>query len=72
MQLGTSGGSELNGNLRLNTPAVTNQTPETSLSLSHNHILSQASTLTTTSGTEPSKSPSLFVCLLKMFTIAQI
>ncbi|XP_073487329.1 zinc finger protein 236 isoform X2 [Aquarana catesbeiana] len=49
MQLGAAGGSELNGNLRLNTSAVTNQTPETSLSLSNDHILSQATTLTTTS-----------------------
>ncbi|KAM5158048.1 zinc finger protein 236 [Mantella aurantiaca] len=49
MQLGTSGGNELNGNLRLSTPSVTNQTSETSLSLSNDHILSQATTLTTTS-----------------------
>ncbi|XP_075069313.1 zinc finger protein 236 isoform X2 [Mixophyes fleayi] len=49
MQLGPSGSTELNGTMRLSTPAITNQTPETSLSLSNDHILSQASTLTTTS-----------------------
>ncbi|KAM9307845.1 zinc finger protein 236 [Gastrophryne carolinensis] len=49
MQLGSSGGGELTGNLRLNTQSVSNQTPETSLSLSNDHILSQAPTLTTTS-----------------------
>ncbi|KAM4705525.1 zinc finger protein 236 [Rhinophrynus dorsalis] len=49
MQLGPSGSSELNGNLRLNTPAITNQSPETSLSLSNDQMLSQATTLTTTS-----------------------
>ncbi|XP_072008461.1 zinc finger protein 236 isoform X3 [Engystomops pustulosus] len=49
MQLGPSGSNELNGNMRLNTPAITSQPPETSLSLSNDHILSQATTLTTTS-----------------------
>ncbi|XP_063779404.1 zinc finger protein 236 isoform X3 [Pseudophryne corroboree] len=49
MQLGPAGSSELNGSMRLNTPAITGQTPETSLSLNNEHILSQASTLTTTS-----------------------
>ncbi|KAG9479134.1 hypothetical protein GDO78_012677 [Eleutherodactylus coqui] len=49
MQLGPSGSNELNGNMRLNTPAITSQSPETSLSLSNDHILSQAATLTTTS-----------------------
>ncbi|XP_069587053.1 zinc finger protein 236 isoform X2 [Ranitomeya imitator] len=49
MQLGPPGGNELNGNMRLNTPAITSQTPETSLSLSNDHILSQTTTLTTTS-----------------------
>ncbi|XP_053570824.1 zinc finger protein 236 isoform X2 [Bombina bombina] len=49
MQLGSSGSNELTGNLRLNTAAITNQSSETSLSLSSDHILSQATTLTTTS-----------------------
>ncbi|OCT76558.1 zinc finger protein 236 isoform X2 [Xenopus laevis] len=49
MQLGPSGNNDLNGNLRLNTPAITNPAPETSLSLSNDQILSQANTLTTTS-----------------------
>ncbi|KAM4688132.1 zinc finger protein 236 isoform 4-T4 [Discoglossus pictus] len=49
MQLGSSGSNELNGNLRLNTPAITNQSSETSLSLSNDQMLSQATTLTTTS-----------------------
>ncbi|XP_073422598.1 zinc finger protein 236 isoform X3 [Dendrobates tinctorius] len=49
MQLGPPGDNELNGNMRLNTPAITSQTPETSLSLNNDHILSQTTTLTTTS-----------------------
>lgn len=67
MQLGAAGGSELNGNLRLNTSAVTNQTPETSLSLSNDHILSQATTLTTTSGMVICDSFSLFCIQNKVF-----
>ncbi|KAM8966935.1 zinc finger protein 236 [Pelodytes ibericus] len=49
VQLGSSGSSELNGNLRLNAPAIVSQSPETTLSLSNDHILSQSTTLTTTS-----------------------
>ncbi|XP_068093156.1 zinc finger protein 236 isoform X2 [Hyperolius riggenbachi] len=49
MQLGPSGATELNGSLRLNTPTVSNQTSEASLALSNDHILSQATTLTTAS-----------------------
>ncbi|CAH2284599.1 zinc finger 236 isoform X1 [Pelobates cultripes] len=49
VQLGSSGSSELNGSLRLNTPGITSQSTETALSLSNDHILSQTTTLTTTS-----------------------
>ncbi|XP_075441615.1 zinc finger protein 236 isoform X2 [Ascaphus truei] len=49
IHLGSSGSTELNGNLRLNTPAITNQSPGASLSLSTDQMLSQATTFTTTS-----------------------
>ncbi|XP_053324282.1 zinc finger protein 236 [Spea bombifrons] len=47
--LGSSGSSDLNGNLRLNTPTISTQSTESALSLSSDHILSQSTALTTTS-----------------------
>lgn len=46
----SSGNSELNGSLRLATPNITNQSPATTLTINNDQLLSQNSTLNSSSG----------------------